>query len=59
MQAQNDWADTSSAQAEPDKDHQPTGRYAGFYQRAMRKKKEAQEALFENDRKVIDLDQEL
>ena len=36
-----------------------TGEYQGFYQRILRKKREAQEAIFEEPSKKIDLDAEL
>lgn len=36
-----------------------TGKYQGFYDRVMQKKREAQEAMYDGSDRMIDLDAEL
>ena len=57
LQADN--ADFAEARRTDSSSPGATGEYQGFYQRILRKKREAQEAIFEEPSKKIDLDAEL
>ena len=58
MQAKDEWAASERESRRGYSEGTSTGKYTGFYQKVLQRKREASEAIFEK-RKEIDLDEEL
>ena len=58
MQASNDFKDRYHSSVTPAQEG-ATGKYQGFYESVLRKKREVQDSIFEDQKKEVDLDAEL